>query len=411
MANLCSFVSKLVTINSVLMINCHYLFLKCLEMEEKALITEAMNEGALNEQTFRSLVLDIEGLHLSGKLINQNSDVDAFVIVNMLVSPPFQVPINLNSTVKDVKIFLGEKLKRDPKSFRLIYSGNELRVKSRTDQGYRLQTLLECGVKFGSRLQAIISISKYAGACTIGELGVDAHGNSTGRESDLGLSGGFVGLNVTVLCLYKEKIFDHAEKALIEMGFEVVLWEGKVPSTIELQNALLTASQLWIVSTNQDMITPDHIQIIKNYHQRGGALYLWGDNDPFNIAVNTVIASVLPGIYLCENYEAQKYLNYQFENINTSGFSSHPIFTGIQKLYEGYTIARFRGTNPRLKYIMYSSEGQPALGVCDDNFNGCGRIAVDVGFTRLYCNWDDAGTAKFVKNIAAWLMGMDQDWM
>jgi len=60
---------------------------------------------------------------------------------------------------------------------------------------------------------------------------------------------------------------------------------------------------------------------------------------------------------------------------------------------------------------MYSSVAKPALGVCGDNIAGVGRLAIDAGFTRLYCSWDDAGTAAFVKNIAAWLCALDADWM
>ena len=158
------------------------------------------------------------------------------------------------------------------------------------------------------------------------------------------------------------------------------------------------------------MISMPIRQVIKNFYQRGGALYLWGDNDPCNAAVNPVIADVMPGIYLHGNYTACKYVHPR-TIAAAAGFDVHPIFTGIQKLYEGHTIARFGGTNPRLRFIMSSTEPQPALAICDDNLGGCGRIAIDVGFTRLYCSWDDAGTAKFVKNIAAWLCNLDSDWI
>jgi hypothetical protein len=94
------------------------------------------------------------------------------------------------------------------------------------------------------------------------------------------------------------------------------------------------------------------------------------------------------------------------------GFVAHAIFTGISNLYEGETIARFAGRNTRLKYIMNSSEGQPCLGICEAGDNECsGRIAVDVAFTKLFCKWDSAGTARFVSNIAAWLCSPDADWM
>ena len=43
---------------------------------------------------------------------------------------------------------------------------------------------------------------------------------------------------------------------------------------------------------------------------------------------------------------------------------------------------------------IYDSEGRRAL--------------VDGGFTRLFIQWDDAGTARFVCNAAAWLVNWDR---
>jgi hypothetical protein len=43
---------------------------------------------------------------------------------------------------------------------------------------------------------------------------------------------------------------------------------------------------------------------------------------------------------------------------------------------------------------IYDSEGRRAL--------------VDGGFTRLFIQWDDAGTARFVCNAAAWLGNWDR---
>ena len=35
-------------------------------------------------------------------------------------------------------------------------------------------------------------------------------------------------------------------------------------------------------------------------------------------------------------------------------------------------------------------------------------MVIDGGFTRLAVNWDDAGTARFVKNAAAWLVNAER---
>ena len=36
------------------------------------------------------------------------------------------------------------------------------------------------------------------------------------------------------------------------------------------------------------------------------------------------------------------------------------------------------------------------------------RALLDSGFTRLYCNWDTAGTGRYVKNAAAWLVNYER---
>ena len=276
----------------------------------------------------------------------------------------------------------------------------------------RAWSLLECNIRSGSQLQAVVATSKHGGKTRIEGLAVDRHGNAVGAESELGLDGGFTGQRMAVIDCYG--CFTNASAALKTMGFDVTCWSGTVPSVEVLEDVLSKSSQLWIISTNvveiANMISMPIRQVIKNFHQRGGALYLWGDNDPCNAAVNPVIADVMPGIYLHGNYHACKYVHPR-TSASAAGFDAHLIFTGVEKLFEGDTIARFGGTNPRLRFIMSSTEPLPALGICDDNLGGCGRLAIDVGFTRLFCSWDDAGTSKFVKNIAAWLCNLDSDWI
>ena len=36
------------------------------------------------------------------------------------------------------------------------------------------------------------------------------------------------------------------------------------------------------------------------------------------------------------------------------------------------------------------------------------RALVDGGFTRLWCNWDSAGTDRYIVNAAAWLANIER---
>lgn len=40
----------------------------------------------------------------------------------------FLVPVNAETTVKDLKLFLGEKQRREPRYYRLMLDGQELKV-------------------------------------------------------------------------------------------------------------------------------------------------------------------------------------------------------------------------------------------------------------------------------------------
>jgi len=38
-----------------------------------------------------------------------------------------------------------------------------------------------------------------------------------------------------------------------------------------------------------------------------------------------------------------------------------------------------------------------------------GRILLDCALTKLYCNWDDAGTARYVVNATCWLVAAERN--
>jgi hypothetical protein len=79
-------------------------------------------------------------------------------------------------------------------------------------------------------------------------------------------------------------------------------------TTLQLETTLQRVDQLWVISSNSNSIPATHIAAISNYFNRGGNLYLWGDNDPSNAGVNPVIAAVMPGVQLTGNYHATKYV-------------------------------------------------------------------------------------------------------
>jgi hypothetical protein len=82
----------------------------------------------------------------------------------------------------------------------------------------------------------------------------------------------------------------------------------------------------------------------------------------------------------------------------------HLLTTGLEHIYEGITIATIHST-PSLTPLIYGSAGNQVAAFYD---KGGKRAILDGGFTRLYVKWDTAGTGRYVKNAAAWLVNVER---
>ena len=264
-------------------------------------------------------------------------------------------------------------------------------------------------------VNAIRPYGAHAGKSTIEGAARDQFGNANGNMFDLGVDGAFKGLTVVVLQMFVGEGLDFVlpKAALEEKGFTVILWQHQPPSPPELRRALDQACQLWVISTSAQRLSDEHITIIDEFYRRGKGLYLWGDNHPLYADANAVLAKIFPneGVRLEGNDPATKTLTKK-TSPNGIGFDSeHFIFTGIENLYEGITIARVLSPErTHITTIAMSSHGHPVTCVLDD---GTHRLAIDGGFTRLIPSfWNvTAGTSRFVKNISAWLCGFETDWI
>jgi hypothetical protein len=55
--------------------------------------------------------------------------------------------------------------------------------------------------------------------------------------------------------------------------------------------------------------------------------------------------------------------------------------------------------------LIWSTDGNVVASVYEKDGK---RLIIDGGFTRLYVNWDTAGTGRYVKNAAAWLVNFEK---
>ena len=97
------------------------------------LVTKAKDLGSISEEVFASLQVELDEVKRSREAsmaCHAHSSLSSgHVMVSMLTGGQYEVPITETSTVKDVKVFLGKAHQgRDPRSFRLMFNGNELKV-------------------------------------------------------------------------------------------------------------------------------------------------------------------------------------------------------------------------------------------------------------------------------------------
>jgi hypothetical protein len=237
------------------------------------------------------------------------------------------------------------------------------------------------------------------------QIARDEYGNAAGNQYDLAIDGAFEGQTVAVLHFYTGENFDFSlpRQALKEKGFSVYRWSNKAPSPQELARGLEKACQLWIISSEQRHLTDEHLKVIKEFFDSGRGVYIWGDNEPYYADANAVAQALFAG-EMRGNLPGTVSVGIRTGNEKVGLIANHDITTGLEHLYEGITIATLQ-PNDALTPLLYGSAGNLVTAFFDHQ----GRRAIlDGGFTRLYINWDTAGTARYVKNAAAWLVNYER---
>jgi len=234
----------------------------------------------------------------------------------------------------------------------------------------------------------------------------DSYGNAAGNQYDLVVDGAFDGQTVAVLHFYTMENFDFSlpKAALAEKGFNTVRWVNKPPSPEKLKEGLAKANQLWIISDSGTHLTDAHLDVIEAYFESGHGVYIWGDNQPYYADANAVAERLFDG-GMDGNLPGTVTVTLRNGALDQPGLTvGHDITTGLEHLYEGITIATIR-PNEMLSPLVVGSAGNLVTAVYDHDGK---RAVLDGGFTRLYINWDTAGTARYVKNAASWLANYER---
>ena len=210
---------------------------------------------------------------------------------------------------------------------------------------------------------------------------------------------------IAVLHFYTGEGFDFhlPEAALREKGFSVYRWSNAAPSVAELRRGLARANQLWLISGQRRLLTDAHLAVIEEFFEAGHGVYIWGDNEPYYADANA-LATRLLDTSMSGNVPGNQVVELQAGGRPAGIRRDHLITTGLEHLYEGVTIATLAPSS-NLEPLLHGSAGNLVAAYHD---RGGRRAILDGGFTRLYLQWDTAGTARYVKNAAAWLANVER---
>ncbi len=237
------------------------------------------------------------------------------------------------------------------------------------------------------------------------QVATDSYGNAAGNQYDLAVDGAFEGQTIAVLHLYTGEGFDFSkpQQALKEKGFSVYRWLNQAPPIEEFEEALEKSCQLWIISDMTSKLSDEHLEVIKLYFESGRGVYIWGDNQPYYADANAV-AEALIGKKMSGNILGDKSVGLQTDSTKTGLVRNHLITTGLETVYEGITIATIEDGKNLTPLLYGSSQNLVAAAYEEDGK----RLIIDGGFTRLYVKWETAGTDRYVKNAAAWLVNYER---
>ncbi len=233
----------------------------------------------------------------------------------------------------------------------------------------------------------------------------DSYGNAASSHFDLAVDGAFEGQTVVVLQLYVDSsfTFEQPRAALKDKGFSVYRWTGNVPSVEDLRAALAKANQFWLISGDKQLLTPAHVKVIQDFFNAGHGVYIWGDNQPYYADAN-VLGAALMDSGMDGNLPGGQTVAFSPATGKPGLRKDHLVTTGLEHVFEGITIATIRPSQ-HLTPLIWGSAGNLVTVVYEHQGK---RAILDGGFTRLYCNWDTAGTGRYVKNAAAWLANVER---
>jgi len=250
--------------------------------------------------------------------------------------------------------------------------------------------------------------TEFAGQTRIMGALSDKFGNAAGNQYDLGRDGAFGDFHVHIFTAIDIGYMKFPEAALREKGFRITT-TNIIDTTISSIKSD-RVDVLWIISGDTGnrhwgpSFSGSQKEEIINFYRSGKGLYVWTDNDPLFEHANQILPDIVR-TKVVGNTPADHILR-EGDGKKSGTFQRHLVTTGIVNLYEGVTIS-YPDPLGDLIPLATSTDGHPVICYYDGK-NNEGRLLLDCGFTKLYVNWDTAGTARYVKNATVWLLGLEK---
>ncbi len=195
--------------------------------------------------------------------------------------------------------------------------------------------------------------------------------------------------SILILKLYDSDKFktQNLDTALNQAGF-TNNYLSEIPSAEQLDSALDSYDQFWVVSDWKRHLDSTHLEVIQSYLEEGKGLYLLADNEPYDADAD-YISQYFTGATFDGNYMADK---------RASSAPGGDLLNDESYIYEGFTVSSL-SMSESVKPQIIGSDGQ----VCVASFdNAQYRILLDGGFTKMYNKWNRL-SAKYFVEAANWL--------
>jgi len=380
-----------------------------------------MQNQSLSRDWQSFLLSDVPGLVVSDKYCNQKT-----------VTKHFMKGIYMLQGIEHISLAPSRFREEVSRVYNAIFKASARSTRLGIDVGARKKADRQaCLMRFVKRYCTNPEILKYynvhAGTSGKGapDTVLDRHKNPSGSQFDLGRDGAFRGMTLLVGLFTSTDDTDVPNTAvdksipiLEKKGFKVVV----VSNEEAFISSLGTASAAWIISSyifrsrfgsklKTEALERRFVDACEKFHKTGRGILLWADNGPFVYHANLVLKRLMK-TELGGNTPGQNTLKAG-NGLDKGTFdATHLMMSGITKLFEGTTISYPLVGNGDLQVLAQSTDNHPVICYANNQPHGKldtsrGRIHVDCGFTRLWTEFSEAGTSRYISNATIWLLGLD----